>query len=125
LRSVIPHASPFGFPWLLVDRVVARDAEGAVCERCVVAADAEAPPFLLVECMAQACAAADPAGRPGLLASVRDVRIARAPVPGETLRIEARRAGALGAAVLFDCRIVAGAGEELARGRLAFVLVLE
>jgi predicted hotdog family 3-hydroxylacyl-ACP dehydratase len=92
-------------------------------EKLVTAGEEPWPPLLLVECMAQACAQADPEGKPGMLAAVRDVQIQRAPLPGETLRIEAQRAGSLGDAVLFDC-VVRSGEEELARGRLAFVLVL-
>ena len=108
---MIPHQPPFRF----VD---------GIAEKQVSAGEPPWPPFLLVECMAQACAAADPSGRSGVLASLRDVRITRAPVPGETLRIEARRAGARGDAVLFDC-VIRVAQEEIARGRLGFVLVLK
>lgn len=90
-------------------------------EKLVSAGEEPWPPFLLVECMAQACAAADPEGRPGMLASLRDVQIARAPLPGEMLRIEVSRVGALGDAVMFDA-VVRSGDEELARGRLAFGL---
>lgn len=105
---MIPHAPPFRF--------VDRDGE-----KLVTAGEAPWPPLLLVECMAQACAAADPLGRPGMLAALRDVRLVRAPSPGEILRIKADRVGVLGDAVLFDC-VVRSENEELARGRLAFVL---
>jgi predicted hotdog family 3-hydroxylacyl-ACP dehydratase len=105
---VIPHAPPFRF----VDRAG---------EKLVTAGEAPWPPFLLVECMAQACAAADSEGRPGMLASLRDVQITRAPLPGEVLRIEVTRVGALGDAVMFDA-VVRSGDEELARGRLAFAL---
>ena len=105
---MIPHAAPFRF----IDRAG---------QKLVTAGEEPWPPFLLVECMAQACAAADPEGRPGMLASLRDVRIARAPMPGEVLRIEVNRAGALGDAVMFDA-VVRSGDEELARGRLAFAL---
>ena len=107
---MIPHAFPFRFV----------DAAGV---KQVTAGEEPWPPFLLVECMAQACAQADPEGRPGMLTAVRDVAITRAPQPGETLRIEVSRAGSLGDSVLFDCTVRAG-DEELARGRLAFRLVL-
>ena len=107
---MIPHAFPFRF------------VDGAGAKQ-VTAGEEPWPPFLLVECMAQACAQADSEGRPGMLTALRDVSITRVPMPGETLCIEVNRAGALGDAVLFDCTIRSG-DEELARGRLAFVLVL-
>ena len=107
---MIPHAFPFRF------------VDGAG-QKQVTAGEEPWPPFLLVECMAQACAQMDAEGRPGMLTALRDVQITRVPMPGETLRIEVARAGSLGDAVLFDCAIRSG-DEELARGRLAFVLGL-
>ena len=134
ILEVLPHRYPF----LLLDRIVAR--EGTRFARGVKNLTAneeffaghfpdqpEMPRTLLLECMAQTGAAAvlaepENQGRYVLFASIDRCRFGRAAVPGDVLEIEVemvslkREMGKMRAV----CRV---AGEEIATGDLMFALV--
>jgi len=134
IMEVLPHRHPF----LLVDRILCRD--GLRSARGVKNLTAneeffqghfpgrpEMPRTLLVECMAQAGAAAvlaaeENRGKNALFASIDRCRFGRAAVPGDVLEIDVetlsmkRDMGKMRAV----CRV---GQEEIARGELMFALV--
>ena len=108
LLAILPHRGPF----LMVDRVVERH-EGRSCLalKRITFGDplvrtgplpSQLNPFMLVEAMSQTAALAaarpgrDDAPRVGFLAAIRDFRVVRPPVPGETLAIRAEVLGRFG-----------------------------
>ncbi|MGI5843940.1 MAG: 3-hydroxyacyl-ACP dehydratase FabZ [Candidatus Xenobium sp.] len=134
IMEVLPHRHPF----LLLDRILCRDGlQSARGVKNLTANEEffqghfpgrpEMPRTLLVECMAQAGAAAVLAaeanrGKNALFASIDRCRFGRAAVPGDVLEIDVetlsmrRDMGKMRAI----CRV---GQEEIARGELMFALV--
>jgi hypothetical protein len=122
----LPHAYPFRF----VDTVVSERnedfSEGAVLLRVTGGArasmgEAWGSPLLLAEAIAQSALLLEGGdadlGRRGFLAGLDGLEMSRAPVPGESLRVDIRLAGRFGAMVRFEGTVRSLEGDEtLARG---------
>jgi len=132
LGTLLPHAGPM----LLLARVVAHTGEQTSCELEVAAsalfADAQGavPAWVALEWMAQCAAvhgglAARALGAPpaqGMLVGARRLELARPSFAlGETLRVTARSAGAVGALVSFECE-VRDPGAVVASGSISVVV---
>jgi 3-hydroxyacyl-[acyl-carrier-protein] dehydratase len=108
----LPHGLPFRF----VDRILEL-TPGAriVAVKNVTANDPHLaahfpgdplmPGVLLVEAMAQAAGLLLPAGASAVLAQIKEARFRRPAVPGDSLRLEAERVGALGSLHRFSARV--------------------
>jgi 3-hydroxyacyl-[acyl-carrier-protein] dehydratase len=104
--DLLPHRAP----WLLVDRVVARD-EGTVEAHKLLTAtdpllsDGSLPELLLLEALAQtaACLQTEALGRHrGLLVAATKFEVTERPRAGDLLRLKAVRQAVLGRLVRFD-----------------------
>lgn len=125
LVDLIPHRAP----WLLVDRVVARDGARVTAEKRLATGDpllvdGELPEVLVLEGLAQtaACLNAGAVGRHrGMLVAATQVVFDGRARAGETLTLVATRTAALGALVRFDGE--ARVGERvIARGQMTFAV---
>lgn len=123
--ALIPHR----FPWLLVDRVVARGVDEVTAVKQLghtdpLLATGELPELLLLEALAQAaaCFNGEQLGRHrGLLVGVSDCSFAGRPRVGDTIVLWARRTAHLGALVRFrgEARV---AERLLASAQLTFAI---
>lgn len=126
--NFIPHRPP----WLLLDRVVSRDAQSVTVEKQLTVGEAwlagdGLAETLLTDLLAQATACwlgtqmadgmAEGAGRIGYLVAVRDLRFHRRARAGETLIITASQIASMGALRAFRVRAAVG-DEEIAQGEL-------
>jgi 3-hydroxyacyl-[acyl-carrier-protein] dehydratase len=122
--SHLPHGISFRF----VDRVLEIiPGERVVAQKNVTVNDPHLqdhfpgnpifPGVLLVEAMAQAAGLLLPEGSSALLAQIKEARFRRPVVPGDQVRIEAERLGALGGLHRFSVRALVGgvavAGAEI------------
>ncbi|HEX3694693.1 MAG TPA: hypothetical protein VH374_04820 [Polyangia bacterium] len=127
IRDLVPHKPPM----LLLDRVVAHDADSVTCE-VVIAADSpfvengRVPAVIGIEYMAQCVAtfaglSAHAGGKPpriGFLLGCRELTLAvDAFLVGDALLVEARRAWGDSDLGNFVCRVQRG-GETVASGTL-------
>jgi len=127
IAELVPHRPPM----LLLDRVVAHDAESVICEVRIAARspfveDGRIPAVVGIEYMAQCVAAfaglaARAEGRPpriGFLLGCRELRLCTdAFAVGDTLTVEARRTWGDSALGHFICRVERD-GETLVSGTL-------
>lgn len=125
LVDLIPHRPP----WLLVDRVVARDGDSVAAERRVAADDpllagGELPELLVLEALAQtaACLNAGALGRHrGLLVAASRVAFDGRAQAGDVIALHARKTATMGALVRFEAE--ARVGERvIARGEMTFAV---
>ncbi|HEX9103208.1 MAG TPA: hypothetical protein VF997_13445 [Polyangia bacterium] len=125
LVDLIPHRPP----WLLVDRVVARDGDSVAAERRVAADDpllagGELPELLVLEALAQtaACLNAGALGRHrGLLVAASRVAFDGRARAGDVIALHARKTATMGALVRFEAE--ARVGERvIARGEMTFAV---
>lgn len=125
-RSDLPHAYPFRFVDAVVEERDADFTRGTVSVR--VSANSRAAmgeswpsPVLLAEAIAQSALLLEggdaEAGRGGFLAGLDGLELARAPLAGETLRIDIRLAGRFGAMARFEGAVRSG-DETIARGAI-------
>jgi 3-hydroxyacyl-[acyl-carrier-protein] dehydratase len=135
IREALPHRYPF----LLVDRIVERSADGrsAVAIKNVTANEphfqghfptqAIMPGVLIVEALAQAAGAAllqtqTRAGQLAMLAGIDNFRFRRPVVPGDTLRLEVELLKMRGPVGKVQGRALVD-GELVAEGEITFALV--
>ena len=128
-----PHAKLFHrFPFVLVDRAVAREPGASRAARLVSLDDslnegAVGTTFaqsLLIEAMAQAAALfAEESGRKrsGMLVGLNRVRFGRAPCPGDRLLVEASFTQKFGDLVRVEARVTES-GEALVEGEILISL---
>lgn len=125
LVDLIPHRPP----WLLVDGVVARSADGVEAVKLLAAddptlRDGEWPEAMALEALAQAAACVNAGAlgaHHGLLVAARDVVFDGRARAGDRVALHARKLAALGALVRFA--VEARVGERLiARGELTFAV---
>jgi 3-hydroxyacyl-[acyl-carrier-protein] dehydratase len=125
LVDLLPHRPP----WLLVDRVIVREAARVECVKQLASADPllfndELPELMLIEALAQAAACLNTGelGRHrGLLVAASKFEFAGRARAGETVRLVATKEAALGALLRFS--VAAYAGERLlTRGQLTFAV---
>jgi 3-hydroxyacyl-[acyl-carrier-protein] dehydratase len=125
LVDLIPHRAP----WLLVDRVVERDADVVVAEKRLTAGDpllvdGELPELLALEALAQAAACLNAGAlgaHQGLLVAATGVVFDGRARAGEILSLRARKVAVLGALIRVDAE--ARVGERIvARGQLTFAV---
>jgi 3-hydroxyacyl-[acyl-carrier-protein] dehydratase len=127
LVDLIPHRPP----WLLVDRVVERSADGVIAEKRVAAGDPlladGLPELLLLEALAQtaACCNAGALGRHrGLLVAASAVSFDGRAQAGDLVVLRARKTAVLGALVRFEAD--ARVGERtIARAQMTFAIAAE
>jgi 3-hydroxymyristoyl/3-hydroxydecanoyl-(acyl carrier protein) dehydratase len=125
LVDLLPHRPP----WLLVDQVIAREAQRVECVKQLAGADpllfnAELPELLLIEALAQAaaCLNAGQLGRHrGLLVAATQFEFHGRARAGETVRLCATKEAALGALLRFSGEAFVGE-RLLARGKLTFAV---
>jgi 3-hydroxyacyl-[acyl-carrier-protein] dehydratase len=79
------------------------------------------PGVLLVEAMAQAAGLLLPPGSSAVLAQIKEARFRRPVVPGDSLRLEAERLGALGPLHRFAVRVTVD-GQAAAEAELVLAV---
>ncbi|MEO8432693.1 MAG: hypothetical protein ABI592_14365 [Acidobacteriota bacterium] len=125
-RPGLPHAYPFRFVDAIVEERNEDFTRGTVSIR--VSGNSRAAmgeswqsPLLLAEAIAQSALLLEGGdaelGRTGFLAGLDGLELTRAPMAGETLRVDVRLAGKFGAMVRFDGAVRAG-DETIARGAI-------
>jgi 3-hydroxymyristoyl/3-hydroxydecanoyl-(acyl carrier protein) dehydratase len=125
LVDLLPHRPP----WLLVDRVIVREATRVECAKQLAGTDpllfsAELPEVLIIEALAQAAAclnAGELGQHRGLLVAAVGFEFHGRARAGETLRLVAVKEAALGGLVRFLGEAFMGE-HLLARGHLTFAV---
>jgi hypothetical protein len=117
---------PHGFPFRFVDRTLEKTGPASGRVRAVVSAGGRGlsprglPAPFVGELMAQAALlleGGDPEiGRSGFLAGFSGVSVARVPQAGDSLEVNVKLAGRLGAVVRFDATVTDDAGRLVAGG---------
>jgi len=127
LVDLIPHRPP----WLLVDRVRSRGADGVEAEKRVAADDPllagdELPELLVLEALAQTAAGAN-AGtlgtHQGLLVAASRVEFDGRARAGDLVTLQARKIATMGALVRFATEALVGE-RVIARGEMTFAVTV-
>ena len=121
--GAIPHRPP----WLLVDRVTARDDEHVEAEKRVAAGDpllagGELPELMVLEALAQtaACANAGELGaHRGLLVAASRVEFDGRAIAGDVIVLRAKKIATMGTLVRFETEALVGE-RVIARGEMTF-----
>ena len=125
--DAIPHRSP----WLLVDRVTARDDEHVEAEKRVAAGDpllagGELPELMVLEALAQtaACLNAGALGKhQGLLVAASRVEFDGRARAGDIVVLRAKKTTTMGTLVRFEAEALVGE-RVIARGEMTFAVTV-